>query len=74
MNLQFRIILSAILIVGFISFHFIQKYIMKKHREDPTFVEEQRRREEAYRKKIEEENDMLSAQINSEIDSFDEEE
>ena len=35
------------------------KYTEKKHKNDPVFMEEQRQREEAYKKRVEEENRAL---------------
>lgn len=59
MDISVRITITAVLLITFIFSQLLYKWIKKKHNEDPVFMEEQKRREEAYRKKIEEENENL---------------
>ena len=59
MDISVRITISAVLLITFMVSQLLYKWIKKKHSEDPVYLEEQKRREEAYRKKIEEENEIL---------------
>lgn len=73
MDLKVRLIITVLLLAGFLISNLLYKWIKKKHKEDPVFQEEQRRREEAYKQRIEEENASLQNYEFSGYDDSDDE-
>lgn len=59
MDIKVRLIITALFLIGLLISNLLHKWIKKKHKEDPVFQEEQRRREEAYKQRIAEENASL---------------
>ena len=59
METKTQLILTGLMLLGALVSYLLLKYTEKKHKNDPVYMEEQRQREEAYRKRIEEENRNL---------------
>lgn len=59
MDIKIRLLITLFLLIGALIFHLLYKWITKKHKSDPVFQEEQRRKEEAYKKRVEQENQSL---------------
>lgn len=59
MDIKIRLLITLFLILGALIFHLLYKWIAKRHKADPVFQEEQRKREEAYNRRVEQENKSL---------------
>lgn len=59
MSLKTRLTITVLFIAASCICLIILKIIEKKHKNDPVFQEEKRQREEAYRKRIKQENEEL---------------
>lgn len=71
MTLKTRLIITALFIAASCVCLIILKIIEKKHKNDPVFQEEKRQREEAYKKRIEKENEELKNYTFSDSDYSD---
>ena len=71
MTLKIRLTITAIFIAASCICLVILKIIEKKHKNDPVFQEEKRQREEAYKKRMEQENEELKNYTFSDSDYSD---
>ena len=71
MSLKTRLTITAIFIAASCICLIILKIIEKRHKNDPVFQEEKRQREEAYKKRMEQENEELKNYTFSDSDYSD---
>lgn len=69
-----KLISSAVLLLAALISYLMLKHIQKEHKKDPVFMEEQRKREAAYKEKIEQENRSLQEYVFSDEEYSDDEE